>query len=98
MTDAEVNRLLFDAYLLGKRIMHKSYDIKGSAAEDKTDDLLQKVADGSTAITSDIKDMLKACSPSRRAQVEEHDKMLAGRIVEGMNFSLAKPGDGAGSA
>lgn len=53
MSDTELNKLLFSAYLLGQRVFQRANDIRLKAIDDKSFDLLHEVAEGKTTLTVD---------------------------------------------
>ena len=97
MTDAELNKLLFQAYLFGQRVLYRSVDPpKVKAADDKSWDLLREIAEGETTLTEGAADMLLHTPVAEHRvdaireylaratpQVIRHDREMARRILEG---------------
>jgi hypothetical protein len=97
MTDPELNKQLFAAYLFGQRVLYASVDVpKIRAADDRTWDLLREIAAGKTTLTGGPAEMLlhTPLSPHHKDAMEgylarmtpkliQHDRELAQKILDG---------------
>jgi hypothetical protein len=102
MTASELNKMLFEAYMLGQRVLFETGNVKAvSVKDDKSWDILYGIADGTTTIVSDPEEMLQGmpAAPGRIDAMREYlkrvaplrvqrDKDLAQRIVAGANDAL----------
>ncbi len=97
MTEAELNKLLARAYRLGVRVFMHANGISMKAIEDKSDDLLQEIAEGETTIISGAAELIQntPIAPERVEDMREYvnrnanklvqrDREMAQRIIDGM--------------
>jgi hypothetical protein len=97
MTEGELDSLLFDAYLLGQRVLYETGNVAPVSAKDDTSwDVLCGIAEGTTTIVSGPDKMLEGlpAAPGRAEVMREylervgplviqHDRELAQRILAG---------------
>jgi hypothetical protein len=95
----ELNQLLYDAFLLGMRVVWKASGVEAPMAkEDKSWDLLHDLANGQQTIfdpesmlrsvPDDRKSLFRHASDKDARQMQERDKDLAQRIIAGQKLRL----------
>jgi hypothetical protein len=93
--DAETNLLIFKAFLLGKHVALKTFNVTATAAEDDSEQLLQQISEGKMSLVPDAESMLrivptddrdgwkKRFEATRPERVAE-EKSLASGALDGM--------------
>ena len=57
--DAQTNLLVFKAFLLGKHVALKAFNVTATAAEDESEKVLQLIADGKLTLIPGAESMLR---------------------------------------
>src|SRR4029079_109469 len=93
--DAETNLLIFKAFLLGKYVALKAFNVTATAADDDSEQLLQHIAEGKLSLIPDAESILRIVPDSdrnawrKRFEATEpervaEEKSLAGAALDGM--------------
>jgi hypothetical protein len=97
--DAETNLLIFKAFLLGKQVALKAFNVTASPADDDSEQLLQQIIEGKLSLIPAAESMLrvvpkadrdgwrKRFEATRPERVAE-EKVLASAALNGMKEYL----------
>ena len=92
--DEQLDRVAFDAFLLGIRVMSLAFDVDQPATQfEKPFEMLRDIATGQLTVASpaelaarfpELKDLIYDAASS----IMERDRVTAGRVLRGLSTSL----------